>query len=145
MASALTKLIRIPYVGSFVDLANAISGIRQWLHHLRGYLKRDTDALLTTADEIKTYLNEVGYERWGRYWHYGRQLISLQHRLLVEQIFSDMGEPWSELVTGFGALPGLVSITERRGIEATERIGEEFRRAFRRKFRRYQYRGGGGF
>lgn len=143
MAGALSRLIRVPGISAFIDLAQQIAEVRGWLHHLRGNLKRDTSALLTTADEIKAYLRDVGFERFGQYWHYGRQLISLQHRLLVEQVFSDMGEPWSELVTGFGALKSIAGITEERGRRATERTPEEFRRAYRRKVRGARYRGGG--
>ncbi len=137
IGSQLGKFARIPGISSFVDIAGAIAELRGWLAYLRSNLKRDTSALLTTADEIKGFIRSVGIDRWSRYWHYGRQLISLQHRLFVEQIYSDLGGEWAKLVTGFGPLKGsLGRIEETRGREQTERMGEEFRRAFRRKHRK---------
>ncbi len=144
IGSQLAKLVRIPGVFAFVDIVNAVAEIRGWLAHLRSNLRRDTDGLLTTADEIKVYLKSVGIDRWSRYWHYGRQLISLQHRLFLEQVFSDLGGEWGELVTGFGPLKrAKVSIRGdpaelgQRGIE-----GGFARRLDARNKRRYR---GGGF
>lgn len=55
---------------------------------------------------IDTY--NVAYEsefyRLWEDWKYVRLGISLQARLLVEQIFTDRGKPWSGLVSGFNTL-----------------------------------------
>ena len=143
LGSGITKLIRVPGVSAFVDLAEAIAAVRGWLHHLRGNLRRDTDALLTTTDEVKTYLREVGFARFNRYWHYGRQLISLQHRLLVEQVFSDLGPPWSEFVTGFGVLKGIeASISDE--YEEVNIGGINVERRKRQDAKRWYRSGGGG-
>lgn len=37
-------------------------------------------------------------------WKLLRLSIGLQQRLQIEQIFSDMGEPYNQFVTGFGAM-----------------------------------------
>ena len=147
IGSGFAKLVRIPGVSAFVDIVNAVAEIRGWLAHLRVNLKRDTDGLLTTADEIKQYLRGVGIERWARYWHYGRQLISLQHRLFLEQVYSDLGGEWGKLVTGFGPLKkGRVSITGKDAKKyGADRLGGG---AFARRLdarNRKRYRGGGGF
>ncbi len=104
IAGSAGRLAGIPGVGAFVSLASQISELRGWIFHLRSNLKRDTSALHTTADEFKAYIKSVGIDRWARYWHYGRQLISLQVRLFCEQVYSDLGGEWAELVTGFGPL-----------------------------------------
>ena len=147
MAGAIGSLLRIPGVSSFVDIVKAVAEIRGWLHHLRANLKRDTDGLQTTADELKKFLLKVGIQKWGRYWHYGRQLISLQHRLFVEQVYSDLGGEWGKFVTGFGPIEkGRVSITGKDAKKfGADRLGEG---AFARRLdarNKQRYRGGGGF
>ena len=148
-ASGLTRLARIPGVSAFIDIVKAIGELRGYLRYLSTNLDRDTNALVLTAFEVKTFLRRVGIRKWSEYWHYGRQLISLQHRLFYEQVYSDMGEPWSELVTGFGPLRALDGGSRDEGSEAWARtraeLGIDFQRAKRRIKRKYpDYESGGG-
>ncbi len=141
---ALSRLVRVPGVSAFADIVGAIAELRGWLAYLRSNLKRDTDGLLATADEIKVYLREVGLDRWARYWHYGRQLISLQHRLFLEQIYSDLGGEWAKLVTGFGPLRPHGASIRGDPSEIDPGRGMEIRRGERARRAKWRYRGGGG-
>lgn len=47
-----------------------------------------------------------GYELFKHQWKLLRLGVGLQARLLVEQILWDKGNPWRELITGFGAIEG---------------------------------------
>ena len=139
---------RIPVVSSFLDIATRLAEIRGYLEYLRGKFDRDRVALLNLADEVRFFLQGVGFREWSEYWHIGRQLISLQHRLLFEQVYSDMGEPWSKLVTGFGTIesaPG--GRRDEIDPEALGRgLGIDFERAKRQSKRKYgTYQGSGGF
>lgn len=55
--------------------------------------------------QIKVKTHHLGeqymYEQVRQNWAYVRTVISLQLRIVIEQIFWDMGKPWSQLVTGF--------------------------------------------
>lgn len=37
-------------------------------------------------------------------WTFTRTVISLQLRLIIEQVFYDLGQPWRQLVTGFSPM-----------------------------------------
>ena len=87
-------------------LALAIGQLRLWLRNVSGKIDEFTRMLEDTQKETSATLKTIGFSRWARFWHIGRQLISLQQRLLLEQIYSDMGKPWSDLITGFGPLSG---------------------------------------
>lgn len=87
-----------------IEIEVATLATRRWLGRTMLRFGHNTRLLVATADAIKKTLRSVGFLKWERFWHYGRQLIPLQRRLLMEQIYSDMGEPWSILVTGFGSI-----------------------------------------
>ena len=105
----------------------------RWLDAVRRHFDRYDSATSAAGDNVKAVLKKIGFRRWEHFWHYGRQLIPLQHRLLIEQVYSDLGSPWSDLVTGFGALPTqryeeleggdlqLLAIAGRRGKRQRER------------------------
>ena len=108
-AGAILK--RIPGAADVASLAIptdlAVAELRHFLAIVAGErFDHNSSLLINLAKEVASRLGAIGYGRWARFWHYGRQLISLQHRLFIEQVYSDMGEPWSGLVTGFGTLDG---------------------------------------
>ena len=104
----LTKLLGL-------DTAQQIGMIHVWVKRLSRTIRLDTAGLVGAAQAVADLLEDMGFGRWARYWHYGRSTISLQHRLFVEQVYSDLGEPWSKLVTGFGSIVegGIVSPRDR--------------------------------
>lgn len=53
-------------------------------------------------------------------WQWLRMMIDLQTRLFIEQVLTNMGEPWSKAVTGFSAMSRGKS--ELRGRGRAERI-----------------------
>lgn len=75
---------------------------------------RVSEALkLATAARKEIYEWLVSYERrktgggFSAFWYDWKKLrlcINLQTRLLVEQVCSDLGPPWSKVVTGFGTM-----------------------------------------
>ena len=81
-----------------------VSQIHAWILRLRNTVDHDSRLLIGAAQALADLIENIGWKRWARYWHYGRSTISLQHRLFAEQVYSDLGEPWSRLVTGFGAI-----------------------------------------
>lgn len=50
------------------------------------------------------YGTRYAFPRLKADWKVLRLMIGLQERLMIEQIFSDMGRPYSQFVTGFGAI-----------------------------------------
>ena len=92
---------KIPGIGTILSAV----GIRAWVAELRAFgISRLTDGYNTEAAALKHLMTETGFIRWARFWHYGRTQIPLTKRLFAEQVFSDLGKPWSDLVTGFGVL-----------------------------------------
>jgi len=67
------------------------------------------DGMIAFRNHIYTEIRVVGHPAGEAYmydcirqnWTFTRTQISLQLRLLVEQIFYDLGQPWRKLVTGF--------------------------------------------
>ena len=95
-------------IGTGADpLPIAIGQLRLWMRNVSGKIDRYSQMLEDTSKEVSATLKTIGFVRWAGFWHIGRQLISLQQRLLLEQIYSDMGKPWSDLITGFGPLSRL--------------------------------------
>ena len=109
----------------FVDLG-------RWLDAVRRHFDRYSSATNAAGDNVKAILKKIGIRRWSRFWHYGRQLIPLQHRLLIEQVYSDLGEPWSQFLTGFGPLTDLVidgdTLERERAVRAPQRAAQRRRR-----------------
>lgn len=117
IASGLTG--RIP------NIPVVVGELRVWLDLTRRGIDAAVAALDGLVQETTRTLKSIGFQKWAKYWHVGRQLISLQQRLLLEQIYSDMGEPWSDLITGFGPLArvGLPSFGERLRAERDQLEG----------------------
>lgn len=57
--------------------------------------------LVSTAVAAEVVIRETGFVAFRARWAYYRQLMSLQGRLLIEQILWGMGKPWSLLISGF--------------------------------------------
>ena len=93
--------------GNVFGLTIAVSKLRLWMDLTRRRIDSHNALLSGFAQETITTLRSIGFKKWAAFWHYGRQLISLQERLLLEQVYSDMGKPWSSLLTGFGPLARL--------------------------------------
>lgn len=128
---------RIPGLGT---LLGAVS-VRAWVRELRAFgIKRLTDGYTAEANALKQLMKETGVKDWARFWHYGRTQISLQMRLFAEQVYSDLGKPWSELVTGFGPLKGIID--KARIAEIRKQKQSKFRGFKRRKFDMEGRRGG---
>ncbi len=74
----------------------------------------NTKAIVATAEEINSMIRGWidGYEAnntprvavlgFEYHWKIIRVWVSLQFRLAVEQVLYEKGQPWSDLVTGFG-------------------------------------------
>lgn len=104
---------RIPGIGTIFSSVS----VRAWVVELRAFgIGRLSRALDHEATAVKKLLLETKFLKWARFWHYGRTQISLQMRLFVEQVYSDLGEPWSDLVTGFGPIGRREKPTRRRGV-----------------------------
>ena len=118
MAGGVDVAKKIPLVSTVLG---AVS-VRRWVAELRrwgiGRLTRGYDA---EANSLKVLMKETGFRKWAKFWHYGRTQISLQMRLFAEQVYSDKGFPWSELVTGFGPLTEVVMDPEVRAREIRAR------------------------
>ena len=96
---------QIPGIGTL----GAVTRIRRWIHEFRAFgFDRMDSAVHAERDSAVHLIKEVGFRKWARFWHYGRTLIDLQSRLFFEQIYSDLGKPWSDLVTGFGPVTAIV-------------------------------------
>jgi hypothetical protein len=52
-------------------------------------------------EEIASLIKRTSFERFRSSWKMGRQLVSLQARLVIEQVLWNQGNPWRSLVTGF--------------------------------------------
>lgn len=108
---------RIPGVSTLVS----ITSVRIWVAELRAFgLGRLTDGLRAERDSLVQLMDDTGFEKWARFWHYGRTMIPLTMRLFCEQVFSDRGKPWSELVTGFGPIRGIINRAEIARIRKQE-------------------------
>ncbi len=131
---------KIPGIGTITSLV----GIRAWVIELRAFgISRYTDGLAAEARALKGLMKETGFKEWARFWHYGRTTIPLTKRLFAEQVFSDLGKPWSQLVTGFGPIRGIIDTAEIRRIK--KQHGAAFtgfkRKKIIQKKNRYQGRG----
>ena len=102
MAAAGIGIARkIPGVGTVLGA----HVVRTWVTQLRAWgIARLSRGYAAEASSLKTLMKETGIVRWADFWHYGRTQISLQMRLFAEQVYSDMGPPWSDLITGFGPI-----------------------------------------
>lgn len=107
-----------------------VGKFRAWMDLTRRGIDASTDSLAGLAQETSKTLRSIGFKKWATYWHIGRQLIPLQHRLLMEQIYSDMGTPWSDLITGFGPLARVGGPTFGEALRATKKSlkGSRYRR-----------------
>ena len=94
-----------------LDLTITIQEFRLWMDLTRRRIDSYHALLTDFQKETETTLRSIGYRRWSEFWHIGRQMIGLQQRLLIEQVYSDMGKPWSDLITGFGPLARRVDKT----------------------------------
>ena len=158
---AAAALAKIPYAsdvaGVLIPVDLAVAELRQWFALVAGdRFNHNSQLLITAAKEIAEGLGRIGCGRWARFWHYGRQLVSLQQRLFLEQIYSDLGEPWSKLITGFGTIDGGATGAEIKAAHGSGRprgpqaqvTGIEAiraRRAKRRRLNAYRkHRGGTG-
>ncbi len=61
-------------------------------------------AIVDAGQHISGRLRLMGFSAFRSRWAYVRQLLSLQGRLLVEQIMWAMGPPWRTLLTGFNPI-----------------------------------------
>ena len=92
---------KIPGIGTILSAV----GIRAWVTELRTFgISRLTSGYNAEAQSLKDLMKETGILKWARFWHYGRTQIPLTKRLFAEQVFSDLGKPWSDLITGFGPI-----------------------------------------
>lgn len=66
--------------------------------------RRVTDLNLSVASQVSKAMDKAGYVEFARYWVYARLGVDLQTRLFIEQVASNKGKPWSDVVTGFGVL-----------------------------------------
>lgn len=124
----------IPGVGTLLGATS----VRRWVAELRTFgIKRLADGYVAEAGALKDLMKETGIREWARFWHYGRTQISLQMRLFAEQVYSDLGKPWSDLVTGFGPLKGLIIPRSKASRESEQAKFKGFKRnKFSRKRRR---------
>lgn len=72
-------------------------------------LKFMTAARVEIYQWMKSYEDRERYpgDGFSTFWNHWKKLrlgIPLQTRLLVEQVASDRGKPWSRIVTGFGVM-----------------------------------------
>ena len=102
MAAAGASLAsKIPGLGPIIDVLS----VRRWVRFLRNLgIERYTRGFTAEANALKALMKETGFRKWAKFWHYGRTQISLQMRLFAEQVYSDLGEPWSSMITGFGPM-----------------------------------------
>ncbi len=108
VGSVTGLLAKVPLVG---DVLGRFV-IRGWVRRLRIFgVDRAHIALAAERDAVVHLIQEVGFRKWSRYWHYGRTQISLTTRLFVEQVYSDLGDPWSQLITGFGPIKKIKGIS----------------------------------
>ena len=87
-----------------LGLTVAIQDARLWMDLTRRRIGSYNALLHDFQVETSTTLRSIGFRKWASFWHLGRQMIDLQTRLMLEQVYSDMGKPWSDLITGFGPL-----------------------------------------
>ncbi len=96
---------KIPGFGAIL----AFTDVRRWVSLMRRIgVERATLGFHAEADALKGLMKEIGFRKWAKFWHYGRTQISLQVRLFVEQVYSDLGKPWSDMITGFGPLTEVI-------------------------------------
>lgn len=90
-----------------------ILGVTAYALKLRGVVasiandysrNRMADLLSSVAAEFSRVCDKVGFVKMVRFWTYYRLTADLQARLFFEQVFSNKGPPWSNLVTGFGPI-----------------------------------------
>lgn len=101
MAAGIGIAKKIPGFGAIVSVVD----VRRWVSLLRRIgVDRLTAGYLAEARALKDLMLETGFRKWAKFWHYGRTQISLQMRLFSEQVYSDLGDPWSSMITGFGPM-----------------------------------------
>ncbi len=79
-----------------VDVAVAVQWVKSGLY--------GADLIVRRADDLVRHLRSLPrkeFYEFVRRWKYARQLVSLQIRLWIEQVFTDAGGHWEQLVTGF--------------------------------------------
>lgn len=92
--------VQIPGVQSVSPVA--LLEFKAWLTYIERTLPGLTRNYWSVAEHAKRVLKKYGFPKFSKFWHYGRQMIPLQSRLFMEQVFSDMGGAWASLITGFG-------------------------------------------
>ncbi len=115
-------------------------GVRAWVAELKAFgLSRLIDAQVAESNALKTFSRDEGFDRIAAWWHYGRTQISLQMRLYAEQVFSDMGKPWSDLISGFGPIRGIIRKAQiKKSLEGLSREGRTAFTGFKRTHRTRQ-------
>ena len=71
---------------------------------VRNLVKRSLEAARQVERIIDEMEENLGYEEFFKIWPYIRAQMSLQFRLIAEQIFWDRGGQWRRLVSGFKAV-----------------------------------------
>ncbi len=90
-----TKLgMMVDFTAKRVTITNLVAHGRD----LAGLYRR---AASDVKDWVETYKHVVHFFED---WRWLRMNIDLQTRLFVEQVLTDMGEPWKAAVTGFAAM-----------------------------------------
>jgi len=108
MAGSIAGLVK--QIPGFGRIATS-HALRRWARELRLFgVVRQANIFSAERDAVVDLIEESGFRQWAKFWHYGRTQISLTTRLFIEQIYSDLGEPWSQLITGFGPIKKIQGI-----------------------------------
>ncbi len=105
----------IPLVGGFLSLGDVSS----WLIGLKG-IDQTMSTYQKLWDNIEGALRHIGFPKFRMYWRVGRLLVSLPTRLLVEEVLTYMGRPWSDLKTGFDTIS---SVDEKNRLRKAVKAG----------------------
>ena len=96
MAGALSA---IPGVSTLLR-SSKLAEFAGWLLHYDGTLT----ALRNQSRNVARMVTRVPFVKFVEMWKWMRMTIDLQTRLYLEQVFTELGKPYSDLVTGFKAI-----------------------------------------